>query len=472
VLRVHSLSPAGVRDLFQVRGALEGLAVTLLTALANGMRPWRRCARPCPISTTHTATSAPTSTPTSVSICCFASCPRTRCWSTPGATWRVYRRLRETLDKLDTERGTSGSRLFYLARPPEAFDPVIDGLAGAGLNRPPDGSFPGSLSRSRTGMTSAAPRRWAIGCTRPLRSRRCSGSTITWAVHHPKCAGAAVRHRDLRADLKPELGGSRADHRRRDSRRRHSRQLLRARLRHSRHPAEPRATSTGAGADGAASLVWGRGGPQREGQAAAVDPAADCERHRPDRRPRPIHPRRHRGRTHARLPGRAGRQPARRTETYAALRLDVDNWRWAGVPFYIRTGKRLPKRITEVVLQFQRPPHPADPARPSYRALAGRADPADPAGPLPAAGELRRWQRAACRVGTAGLRAMLGGAAPEPLDVLVGVPTDTENASRSPCSATVVHQKVPLGVSVYCWYGLVQSGCSKTRPAVQNRQTR
>jgi glucose-6-phosphate 1-dehydrogenase len=37
--------------------------------------------------------------------------------------------------------------------------------------------------------------------------------------------------------------------------------------------------------------------------------------------------------------------------------LDVDNWRWAGVPFYVRTGKRLPRRITEVVLQFQRPPH-------------------------------------------------------------------------------------------------------------------
>jgi glucose-6-phosphate 1-dehydrogenase len=49
--------------------------------------------------------------------------------------------------------------------------------------------------------------------------------------------------------------------------------------------------------------------------------------------------------------------PRSRTETYAALRLDVDNWRWAGVPFYVRTGKRLPKRVTEVVLQFQRPPH-------------------------------------------------------------------------------------------------------------------
>jgi glucose-6-phosphate 1-dehydrogenase len=45
------------------------------------------------------------------------------------------------------------------------------------------------------------------------------------------------------------------------------------------------------------------------------------------------------------------------TETFAALRLDVDNWRWAGVPFYVRTGKRLPRRVTEVALQFQRPPH-------------------------------------------------------------------------------------------------------------------
>ena len=53
----------------------------------------------------------------------------------------------------------------------------------------------------------------------------------------------------------------------------------------------------------------------------------------------------------------AGVEPRSRTETYAALRLDVDNWRWAGVPFYVRTGKRLPKRVTEVVLQFQRPPH-------------------------------------------------------------------------------------------------------------------
>jgi glucose-6-phosphate 1-dehydrogenase len=45
------------------------------------------------------------------------------------------------------------------------------------------------------------------------------------------------------------------------------------------------------------------------------------------------------------------------TETYAALRLEVDTRRWAGVPFYLRTGKRLPTRMTEIALLFQRAPH-------------------------------------------------------------------------------------------------------------------
>jgi len=49
------------------------------------------------------------------------------------------------------------------------------------------------------------------------------------------------------------------------------------------------------------------------------------------------------------------------TETYVALRLTVDNWRWAGVPIYVRTGKRLPKRVTEVALQFKEVPHLAFP---------------------------------------------------------------------------------------------------------------
>ncbi|HET6874070.1 MAG TPA: glucose-6-phosphate dehydrogenase, partial [Acidimicrobiales bacterium] len=49
--------------------------------------------------------------------------------------------------------------------------------------------------------------------------------------------------------------------------------------------------------------------------------------------------------------------PSSETETYVAMKLMCDNWRWAGVPIYIRTGKRLPKRLTEVALQFQNVPH-------------------------------------------------------------------------------------------------------------------
>ena len=48
--------------------------------------------------------------------------------------------------------------------------------------------------------------------------------------------------------------------------------------------------------------------------------------------------------------------PGSSTETFVALKLFVDNWRWAHVPFYVRTGKRLPKRATEIVIQFRRAP--------------------------------------------------------------------------------------------------------------------
>ncbi len=52
-----------------------------------------------------------------------------------------------------------------------------------------------------------------------------------------------------------------------------------------------------------------------------------------------------------------GVAPDSRTETYVAMELEVDNWRWADVPVFVRTGKRLPKRLTEVALQFHRVPH-------------------------------------------------------------------------------------------------------------------
>ena len=60
-----------------------------------------------------------------------------------------------------------------------------------------------------------------------------------------------------------------------------------------------------------------------------------------------------------RVPGykdEPGVAPESVTETFLAARLYVDNWRWAGVPFYIRSGKRLPRRITEVAIQFKQVP--------------------------------------------------------------------------------------------------------------------
>jgi glucose-6-phosphate 1-dehydrogenase len=51
-----------------------------------------------------------------------------------------------------------------------------------------------------------------------------------------------------------------------------------------------------------------------------------------------------------------GVPPDSRTDTYVALRLTLETWRWGGVPFYLRTGKRLPKRASEIAIQFRRPP--------------------------------------------------------------------------------------------------------------------
>jgi len=61
-----------------------------------------------------------------------------------------------------------------------------------------------------------------------------------------------------------------------------------------------------------------------------------------------------------RVPGyreETGVSPESNTDTFVAMRLTIDNWRWSGTPFYLRTGKRLPRRSTEVAIQFKPAPH-------------------------------------------------------------------------------------------------------------------
>jgi glucose-6-phosphate 1-dehydrogenase len=75
-----------------------------------------------------------------------------------------------------------------------------------------------------------------------------------------------------------------------------------------------------------------------------------------------------------------GVAPDSRTETYVALQLGIDNWRWAGVPFYLRTGKRMTRRTTEIAIQFKQAPFalfrdtPVDSLTPNVLALQIQPD--------------------------------------------------------------------------------------------------
>ena len=99
-----------------------------------------------------------------------------------------------------------------------------------------------------------------------------------------------------------------------------------------------------------------------------------------------------------------GGNPRSATETFAALRVDIDNWRWAGVPFYLRTGKRLAAKRSEVVIQFKSLPHnifqasyrklPAEPADHPAPARRGRGDRDAEQGPRPGQGRAPAADRA------------------------------------------------------------------------------
>ena len=123
-----------------------------------------------------------------------------------------------------------------------------------------------------------------------------------------------------------------------------------------------------------------RRGPRPQARGAAL-PAADRRRgRRPLRGARAV-----RGRasiaasTCRATAARSGVQPDSTTETYVALKVFVDNWRWAGVPFFLRTGKRLPKRASEIAVQFKDVPPILFNVDPDGAARAERAGAPHPA---------------------------------------------------------------------------------------------
>ena len=141
--------------------------------------------------------------------------------------------------------------------------------------------------------------------------------------------------------------------------------------------------------DGAAGGLPRRRRARREGQGAALHPRDRARAGGRAYGARPVRPWRGQRPAGAGYREEPGVAPDSRTETFVALRFFIDNWRWAGVPFYLRTGKRLPKRVTEIAIQFRQAPlmlfdSAADDANRAER--AGDAHPA------------RRGHRAALRL--------------------------------------------------------------------------
>jgi glucose-6-phosphate 1-dehydrogenase len=268
-----------------------------------------------------------------------------------------YTALRERLAALDASAGTSGNRLFYLALPPSAYAPTVDEIgryqiarSGRGWSRivieKPFGHDLESAQRlsmalygvfhepeifridhylGKETVQNILVLRFANGIFEPLWSRQ--------YVDHVQITVAESIGIEGRADYYDQAGATR------DILQNHLLQLL------TLVTMEPpisfdadsvrtekvkalRAVRRLTPAEVARSVVPGQYGPGYiDGQP---------------------------------VPGyrqEEGIPPGSRTETYIALRLNIDNWRWEDIPFYLRTGKRLPKRSTEIAIQFRRAPH-------------------------------------------------------------------------------------------------------------------
>ena len=271
-----------------------------------------------------------------------------------------YARLQALLDRLDQERGTSGNRLFYLATPPSFFPVIVNHLGATGLAKPklPDQSWTRIIIEKPFGRSLATARelnrivtgvfqeeqvyridhylgketvqnllvfRFANGIFEPFWNRR--------YIDHVQLAVAEELGVENRGSYYEEAGLLR------DMIQNHVLQLL------SLVAMEPPATFAAASVrDEKAKVLrsirpipcdlveeFAVRGQYAEGWVGGQQVSAYR------REPRV--------------------SPNSTTETYSALKLHIDNWRWADVPFYLRSGKRLTKRVSEISIQFRRVPH-------------------------------------------------------------------------------------------------------------------
>ena len=269
----------------------------------------------------------------------------------------AFDRLRRTIEELDEERGTGGNHAFYLSIPPGFFGDVVGQLKEHGLAEQRDGSwrrvvvekpFGHDLESARE-LNNILDRGLPVGLDLPDRPLPRQGD----GAEHP---GDALRQRAVRADLELQLRRPRADHDGRGHRHRRPGRLLRRHRRRPRRDPEPPA---------AADVRWSRWRSRRRStpracasrsrrcSPASCSPAASTSPPRAGS----TRPGWAGGEKVAGFLEEEGIKKTSTTETYAAVTLHVDTRRWAGVPFYLRTGKRLGRRVTEVAIVFKRAPH-------------------------------------------------------------------------------------------------------------------
>jgi glucose-6-phosphate 1-dehydrogenase len=266
--------------------------------------------------------------------------------------------LKQTLDDLDRERGTAGNRIFYFSIPPSGFAPLAERLGAEGLSHATGGSFRRMVVEKPFGHNLDSARelnrklhtafieeqiyridhylgketvqnllvfRFANGIFEPLWSRQ--------YIDHVQITVAENIGVEGRGAYYEESGALR------DIIQNHVMQLV---------------------------AIVGMEAPSNFRAETVRD-----EKVKLLRAVRPIHPddalsHTVRGQYGAgwidgeRVPAyrdEPGVNPYSLRETFVAMKVDIDNWRWAGTPFYLRTGKRLPKRATEIAIQFRRVPH-------------------------------------------------------------------------------------------------------------------
>lgn len=274
-----------------------------------------------------------------------------------------YAKLSDLLERLDEERGTQGNRIFYLATPPTTYSEIIHQLGGAGLARPPrsngeEEAFVRIVIEKPFGRDLASAQklnrelarvfrenqiyridhymgketvqnllafRFANGIFEPLWNQK--------YIDHVQIVVAESLGIGTRAEYYEESGAIR------DMVQNHIMQVV------TLTAMEP---------------------PVAFDADAIRDEKVKVLRAIPLLSPEQVAERTVRGQyTAGVIDGQPvvgykeekGVAPNSTTETYVALKLFIENWRWADVPFYIRTGKCLPKRSTEVTIQFKRVPH-------------------------------------------------------------------------------------------------------------------